>query len=62
MKKFFLAGSALMFFAAATLTSCGSKDAAPVSGAPVAAADSGSLNIRFIDLDSVSANYNLVKD
>lgn len=61
MKKFYLAGSALMIFAAATLTSCGSKDAAPVAG-NVTAADGQALNIRYIDLDSVSANYNLVKD
>lgn len=63
MKKFALAGKALMLFAAAALVSCSSKDSAQ-SQAQVVNNDgqNAGLNIRFIDLDSISANYNLVKD
>lgn len=63
MKKLALAGKALMLFAAAALVSCTPKDSTQ-SQAPVVSNDgqNAGLNIRFIDLDSISANYNLVKD
>ncbi len=63
MKKLALAGSALMLFAATALISCSPKDSAQAPQ-QIASNDTqnAGLNIRFIDLDSISANYNLVKD
>ena len=51
----------MVLVAAFVLVSCSqeSKNEKVIAAKPEAAA---SLNIRYIDLDSISANYNLVKD
>lgn len=56
-----LAGAALMAFAAVMMSSCGNQ-AANQAAAPAADQQPTALNIRYIDLDSITANYNLVKD
>lgn len=61
MKKMKLAGAALMAFAAVMMSSCGNQ-AANQAAAPAADQQPTALNIRYIDLDSITANYNLVKD
>lgn len=61
MKKLAIVGSALFMFASMLLsTSCNNQNAAQ----PVAAtgSDSASISIRYIDLDTITAHYNLVKD
>ena len=51
----------MVLVAAFVLVSCSqeSKNEKVIAANPEATA---SLNIRYIDLDSISANYNLVKD
>lgn len=61
MKKMKLAGGALMAFAAVMMSSCGNQ-AANQAEAQAAGQQPTALNIRYIDLDSITANYNLVKD
>ncbi|MDE7369367.1 MAG: OmpH family outer membrane protein [Muribaculaceae bacterium] len=61
MKKMKLAGVALMAFAAVIMSSCGNKANEQVEAKASEQAPAG-LNIRYIDLDSITANYNLVKD
>lgn len=61
MKKLKLAGAALMAFAAVMMSSCGNQ-AANQAVAPATDQQPTALNIRYIDLDSITANYNLVKD
>ena len=61
MKKMKLAGASLMAFAAVMMSSCGNQ-AANQAAAPAADQQPNALNIRYIDLDSITANYNLVKD
>ncbi|MDE6810347.1 MAG: OmpH family outer membrane protein [Muribaculaceae bacterium] len=61
MKKMKLAGASLMAFAAVMMSSCGNQ-AANQAAAPAADQQPTALNIRYIDLDSITANYNLVKD
>ncbi len=56
-----LAGASLMAFAAVMMSSCGNQ-AANQAAAPAADQQPTALNIRYIDLDSITANYNLVKD
>lgn len=56
-----LAGASLMAFAAVMMSSCGNQ-AANQAAAPAADQQPNALNIRYIDLDSITANYNLVKD
>ncbi len=56
-----LAGVALMAFAAVIMSSCGNKANEQVEAKASEQAPAG-LNIRYIDLDSITANYNLVKD
>lgn len=56
-----LAGVALMAFAAVMMSSCGNQ-AANQAVAPSDDQQPTALNIRYIDLDSITANYNLVKD
>lgn len=61
MKKLAFVGSALFVFASMLLsTSCSNQNVAQ----PVAAnnSDSAALSIRYIDLDTITAHYNLVKD
>lgn len=59
MKKLILAGSVLMLFGA-SLVSCSNNNGN--AAAPAQSGESVALNIRYIDLDSLQANYNLVKD
>lgn len=59
MKKLILAGSVLMLFGA-SLISCSNNGG--TASAPAQSGESVALNIRYIDLDSLQANYNLVKD
>ncbi len=56
-----LAGVALMAFAAVVMSSCGNK-ANEQAEAKASEQPATGLNIRYIDLDSITANYNLVKD
>ena len=61
MKKLAFAGSALFMLASMLLSSsCNNQNASQ----PVAnnANDSSALTIRYIDLDTITAQYNLVKD
>lgn len=60
MKKLFYTGAMLLSFAA-LMSSCNNDSKTPAS-APATEASAAGLNIRFIDLDSISANYQLVKD
>lgn len=73
MKKFAMSISSLLVgLAAISLTACSSSgngnqsntEAAPVAGtaASDAASATSTLNIRYIDSDSLLANYNLAKD
>ncbi len=70
MKKLAISANlfAILLAAGATLLSCGSKSGnAEAPAAPVAAANSdqqapAGLNIRYIDADSVTANYTLAKE
>lgn len=60
MNKSALSIGTLMMFGA-LFSSCGNNNNTQPAAAP-ADGQTAALNIRFIDLDSISANYNLVKD
>ncbi len=71
MKKFAMSISSLLVgLAAISLTACSSTgngnesntDAAPAAKAAAAEGTPTTLNIRYIDSDSLLANYNLAKD
>lgn len=59
MRKIVTRVSLLAALAVAMLTSCGGQQNVEKVSVPM---DSTSLSIRYIDLDSITANYNLVKD
>ena len=62
MKKLFYTGAMLLSLAA-ICSSCSNSAQSPAqANAESTAANAAGLNIRFIDLDSISANYQLVKD
>lgn len=61
MKKVALSAKSLMLVLALTAVSCSNSD----TTAPAATTTTGEaapLNIRYIDADSIAANYNLAKD
>lgn len=61
MKKLAIVGSALFVFASMLIsTSCNNQN--ETLSAASNGNDSTALSIRYIDLDSVTANYDLVKD
>lgn len=67
MKKLHFATLSLGIILAASLTACSNNEAgAPVQSAnpsdSTAVASAANINIRYIDEDSISANYNLAKD
>lgn len=65
MKKFALSAKTIaLMLAAGIMASCSNNSAtAPaVTAAAPAAGEAAPLNIRYIDMDSISANYNLAKD
>ena len=56
-----------IFALATMMASCGNNQSAPANtsttaAAPAATAQTSGINIRYIDSDSIAANYNLAKD
>lgn len=61
MKKLAYVGGAMIFFASVLLsTSCNNQQ--PAQNVNANANETAGLNIRYIDLDTITAHYNLVKD
>ncbi len=65
MKKLAIAARSLMLVIAVTAASCSNadnKDAAAVTTGQPAAAATASINIRYVDIDTVMSYYNLSKE
>lgn len=63
MKKLALSAKSLMLMMAVLAVSCSTGETpAPASNGNVASSAPASLNIRYIDADSIAAHYNLAKD
>jgi len=61
MKKLFYSGAILLSLAA-ICSSCNNSDKTQTATAPDSTSCNSGLNIRYIDLDTISAHYQLVKD
>ena len=63
MKKLALCAKSLMLMLAVVAMSCSNNAPADKQNAtPASSEKTGSLNIRYIDADSIAAHYNLAKD
>ena len=64
MKKFALCAKSLMLILALFAVSCSNSNESTTASAPAATSDKAvaTINIRYIDADSIAAHYNLAKD
>ena len=62
MKKLALSLAILLGITAASCSGNAGSNAAPASTAAASAEQAATINIRYVDMDSVAAHYNLAKD